>query len=62
MSENKTPDSNDEKAIDILGKLKSELKKWNGWCCISVSKHGSGVELHKEQLEATFATLAVTPE
>lgn len=62
MSENKKPDSNNDKAKNILETLKSELKKWNGWCCISISKHGSGVQLHKEQLEATFSTLAVTPE
>lgn len=55
--------SNEElftEAESILKYMTDEIKKWNGWACLSISKPGSGEALQQQILSDALASFQKT--
>lgn len=51
-----------DEAESILEYMKKEIKQWNGWSCLSISRPGAGSVLQKEIVVNSFNLSTSLPE
>ena len=57
-----TTDQMIDSAESILDFMKNEIKKWNGWTCLSISRPGSGRMLQKKYMTEVLKGMKIPQE